>query len=58
MDEQLLMQMERLRDKMVEKAITEKNLLHRDVLVLSQSLDQIIVKVQSEQRELALARRG
>ncbi|REK77314.1 aspartyl-phosphate phosphatase Spo0E family protein [Paenibacillus paeoniae] len=53
MDKQLLLQLEQLRNEMVETAISEKNLLHRDVLVLSQSLDEIIVQVQSERRLLA-----
>lgn len=53
MDKQLLMQLEQLRNEMVETAISEQDLLHRDVLVLSQSLDEIIVRVQSERRMLA-----
>ncbi|MCR2803078.1 aspartyl-phosphate phosphatase Spo0E family protein [Paenibacillus soyae] len=53
MDKQLLMQLEQLRNEMVETAISEQNLLHRDVLELSQSLDEIIVRVQSERRMLA-----
>ncbi|MEK3881517.1 aspartyl-phosphate phosphatase Spo0E family protein [Paenibacillus sp. PL2-23] len=53
MDKQLLMELEQLRNEMVETAITQKNLLHRDVLVLSQSLDEIIVRVQAERRLLA-----
>jgi hypothetical protein len=55
MDKQLLMQLEQLRNAMVETAISEQNLLHRDVLVLSQTLDEIIVRVQSERRMLARA---
>ena len=53
MDKQLLMQLEQLRNEMVETAISEKNLLHHDVLALSQSLDEIIVRVQFERRMLA-----
>ncbi|GKU79616.1 aspartyl-phosphate phosphatase Spo0E family protein [Paenibacillus sp. L3-i20] len=53
MDKHLLLQLERLRNEMVKTAITEQNLLHRDVLVLSQTLDEIIVRVQSERRTLA-----
>lgn len=53
MDKQLLMQLERLRNEMVETAISEQSLLHRDVLMLSQSLDEIIVRVQSELRIMA-----
>lgn len=54
MDKQLLAQLEQLRNEMVETAISEhNNLLHRDVLTLSQMLDEIIVRVQSERRLLA-----
>ncbi|MCA0754481.1 aspartyl-phosphate phosphatase Spo0E family protein [Paenibacillus sp. N4] len=54
MDKQLLIQMEQLRSKMVEMAALKQNLLHRDVILLSQSLDEIIVQVQRER--LALSR--
>ncbi|RIX53425.1 aspartyl-phosphate phosphatase Spo0E family protein [Paenibacillus nanensis] len=54
MDKQLLAQLEELRSEMVETAISEhNNLLHRDVLTLSQMLDEMIVRVQSERRLLA-----
>ncbi|MFD0586838.1 aspartyl-phosphate phosphatase Spo0E family protein [Paenibacillus sp. GCM10027627] len=53
MDKHLLLKLEQLRNEMVETALTEQNLLHRDVLILSQSLDEIIVRVQSERRLLA-----
>lgn len=46
--DKLLMELEKLRDEMVETALLEQDLLHRDVLVLSQSLDEIIIQVQSE----------
>ncbi|MBD2869591.1 aspartyl-phosphate phosphatase Spo0E family protein [Paenibacillus arenilitoris] len=55
MDKQLLVQMELLRDKMVETAMLKQNLLHRDVITLSQSLDKIIVQVQEERRLLTQA---
>ncbi|WP_084134581.1 aspartyl-phosphate phosphatase Spo0E family protein [Paenibacillus harenae] len=55
MDKQLLVQMEHLRDKMVETAILKQSLLHRDVISLSQSLDKIIVQVQEERRLLSQA---
>lgn len=55
MDKQLLLQLEKLRNEMVETALIEQNLLHRDVLVLSQSLDEIIVLVQSKRRFLTQA---
>ncbi len=42
------MELEKLRGEMVETALMEQDLLHRDVLVLSQSLDEIIIQVQSE----------
>ncbi|WP_168119214.1 aspartyl-phosphate phosphatase Spo0E family protein [Paenibacillus sp. HB172176] len=49
MDKQLLAQLEQLRNEMNETAqLVEQNLLHSDVLVLSQTLDEIIVRVQSE----------
>ena len=54
MDKQLLMQMEHLRSKMVETAEVQQNLQHRDVIMLSQSLDELIVKVQKGR--LALSR--
>lgn len=54
MDKRLLLQMEQLRNKMVETALSRQSLLDRDVLILSQSLDEIIVQVQSER--LALSR--
>lgn len=55
--EKLLVQLEQLRTEMVETALQEQSLLHRDVLVLSQSLDKIILRVQIERRELELARK-
>lgn len=50
MDKQLLTQMEHLRKKMVDAALLNESLQHLDVLVLSQSLDEIIVLVQRERR--------
>lgn len=55
MDKQLLMQMEQLRDKMIETALLKQNLLHRDVITLSQTLDEIIMQVQEERRALSRA---
>ncbi|QNK55423.1 Spo0E family sporulation regulatory protein-aspartic acid phosphatase [Paenibacillus sp. PAMC21692] len=46
--DKLLLELERLRGEMVETALIEQDLLHQDVLVLSQTLDEIIVQVQSE----------
>ena len=48
MDKQVLSKLESLRDQMVETALIKQSLLHHDVLTLSQTLDEIIVKVQSE----------
>ncbi|WP_082967663.1 Spo0E family sporulation regulatory protein-aspartic acid phosphatase [Paenibacillus oryzae] len=55
--EELLEQLEQLRTEMVETALQEQSLLHRDVLVLSQSLDKVILRVQIKRRELELARK-
>jgi hypothetical protein len=52
MDKQLITQMEQLRKKMIEAALLNESLQHLDVLVLSQSLDEIIVQVQRERRAL------
>jgi len=52
MDKQFLLQLELLRHEMVETAMQEQNLLHHDVIQLSQSLDEMINIVQSYQREL------
>lgn len=46
--DKLLLELEKLRGEMVETALLEQDLLHQDVLVLSQSLDEIIFQVQSE----------
>ncbi|WP_138753440.1 aspartyl-phosphate phosphatase Spo0E family protein [Paenibacillus sinopodophylli] len=50
MDKQLLTQMEQLRKKMIEAALLNESLQHLDVLMLSQSLDEIIVQVQKRER--------
>jgi Spo0E like sporulation regulatory protein. len=50
MDKQLLAQLEQLRSAMMETAASRQNLLHRDVISISQSLDEIIVRVQWERR--------
>lgn len=55
MDKQLHLQMEQLRNKMVETALLKQNLLHRDVITLSQSLDKIIIQVQEAHRALSRA---
>ncbi|MFX3633549.1 MAG: aspartyl-phosphate phosphatase Spo0E family protein [Candidatus Pristimantibacillus sp.] len=56
MDKQLLLEVEQLRDKMVETALVKQTFLNCEVLQLSQSLDELIVRVQEKQRELSLAR--
>ncbi|MFB9325297.1 Spo0E family sporulation regulatory protein-aspartic acid phosphatase [Paenibacillus aurantiacus] len=40
--------LERMRGELVEAAARKKTFLHRDVLLLSQSLDLLIVKAQAE----------
>lgn len=52
MDKQLLLEMEQIRDKMVETALVKQTFLNREVLRLSQSLDELIVRAQ-EQRAMA-----
>ncbi|WP_424766133.1 aspartyl-phosphate phosphatase Spo0E family protein [Paenibacillus sp. sgz302251] len=53
MDKHLLTQMEQLRNMMMETAQLKQSLLHHDVLILSQSLDEIILQVQEERRMLS-----
>ncbi|XEC92812.1 aspartyl-phosphate phosphatase Spo0E family protein [Paenibacillus tarimensis] len=50
MDKQCMKQLETLRGLMVDTANRKKTLLHTDVLTLSQLLDQMIVKVQTEKK--------
>ncbi len=45
-DKLLLVEIEQLRGKMVEKAMKKKTLVHREVLELSQMLDELIVRQQ------------
>lgn len=52
MDNQTNHRLERLRGLLVDEAIRKDDLLHQDVLVLSQSLDRLIVEVQTEKRRL------
>ncbi|REE70591.1 Spo0E like sporulation regulatory protein [Paenibacillus taihuensis] len=40
--------LERLRTQLVSAALTKETFLHPDVILLSQALDQLIVKVQRE----------
>ena len=53
MDKQLVLEMEQLRDKMVETALVKQTFLNREVLQLSQTLDELIVRAQEEQRALS-----
>ncbi|NIK77521.1 hypothetical protein FHS15_002657 [Paenibacillus castaneae] len=53
MDKQLLTQMEKLREEMVETALVNESLQHLDVISLSQSLDEIINQVQRKHRALS-----
>lgn len=46
MDKQLLVEIEQLRGKMVEKAMIKKTFVHREVIQLSQLLDELIVREQ------------
>ncbi|MBJ6363460.1 aspartyl-phosphate phosphatase Spo0E family protein [Paenibacillus sp. GCM10012307] len=48
MDKLKTAQLEMLRRKMVETANQEQSLLHREVLHLSEMLDQMIINVQRE----------
>ncbi|UVI32331.1 aspartyl-phosphate phosphatase Spo0E family protein [Paenibacillus spongiae] len=50
MDNQTNRRLEWLRGELVNEAIRKDDLLHHDVLVLSQSLDRLIVEVQTEKR--------
>lgn len=48
MDKQRDRRLERLRRQLVAAAMGRESFLNRDVLLLSQSLDQLIVKAQRE----------
>jgi len=47
MENQLLSRVEQLRDEMVKTAL-RFNLQHREVLTISESLDELILQVQME----------
>ncbi|WP_274651715.1 aspartyl-phosphate phosphatase Spo0E family protein [Paenibacillus humicola] len=57
MDNLTSCRLESLRGQLVSTAMRENTFLHRDVLQLSQSLDQLIVKVQTEKRESLAGRK-
>jgi hypothetical protein len=48
--EKLLAQVEELRDIMVTTALESENIIHQDVLLLSQTLDRLIFEVQVVKR--------
>ncbi|WP_081667277.1 aspartyl-phosphate phosphatase Spo0E family protein [Paenibacillus pinihumi] len=48
MDKLKTAQMEMLRGQMVDTANRKQSLLHREVLLLSEMLDQMIIKAQRE----------
>lgn len=50
MDNQLLVQVERLRGQMVATAARRESMLHREVIQISQRLDELIYRVQTEKR--------
>jgi len=50
-DERLLAKVELLRGKMHAAAARQNNIKNRDVLLLSQTLDRLIMKVQAEKRD-------
>ncbi|MUT65548.1 aspartyl-phosphate phosphatase Spo0E family protein [Paenibacillus sp. NEAU-GSW1] len=56
MEKQLLIEMEKLREEMVEIAMLKQNFLNIEVLQLSQSLDKLIIQAQEERRELVKSR--
>lgn len=43
--------LERLRGQLVAAAMRKQTFMHRDVLLLSQTLDQLIVKAQTDKRK-------
>jgi hypothetical protein len=52
MDNQTYHRMERLRGQLVAAAMRKQTFLHTEVLLLSEKLDQLIVKVQTEKAKL------
>ncbi|SFS82537.1 aspartyl-phosphate phosphatase Spo0E family protein [Paenibacillus sp. BC26] len=57
MDNQSYVRLERLRGQLVAAAMRKETFLHRDVIQLSQTLDQLIVKVQAEKSKSSSAQR-
>lgn len=49
--------LERLRSQLIAAALTKETFLHPDVIMLSQALDQLIVKVQREKYKRAVGQR-
>jgi len=54
MDNQTNWRLEALRCQLLAAMAANQSFLHRDVLLLSQSLDQLIVKAQREKKMRAL----
>ncbi|WP_090976832.1 aspartyl-phosphate phosphatase Spo0E family protein [Paenibacillus sp. CF384] len=57
MDNHSYQRLERLRGQLVAAAMRKETFLHRDVIQLSQTLDQLIVKVQAEKCKSSSAQR-
>ncbi|RAP76451.1 aspartyl-phosphate phosphatase Spo0E family protein [Paenibacillus montanisoli] len=57
MDNHSYRRLERLRGQLVDAAMRKDSFLDRDVIQLSQTLDQLIVKVQTEKTKALSARR-
>ncbi|WP_308639077.1 aspartyl-phosphate phosphatase Spo0E family protein [Paenibacillus silvisoli] len=57
MEDQSYRRLERLRGQLVAAAMRKDSFLDRDVIQLSQTLDQLIVKAQTEKSKAATARR-
>ncbi|AZN40661.1 aspartyl-phosphate phosphatase Spo0E family protein [Paenibacillus albus] len=49
--------LERLRSKLVAAALDKETFLHPDVILLSQALDQLIIKVQREKYKRVASQR-
>ncbi|QHW30244.1 aspartyl-phosphate phosphatase Spo0E family protein [Paenibacillus rhizovicinus] len=58
MDKQSYHLLERLRGQLVAAALRQGSFLNRDVLILSQTLDQLIVKAQREKMRNPEAAQG
>jgi hypothetical protein len=52
MDNHTDRKLETLRGQLISMAMRKQTFLHRDVLLLSQTLDTLIVKAQTEKRNM------